>query len=168
MSDHRTEPFEGHEDDPALDSYEWDYEEEPERPSRVLWGRVVALVAFLVLAFLLGRATAAGDDDDRAERLGAVVERLEEENEQLRAELDAALAETPEPETDTGPAEEAPAQEEEEDTYVVQQGDTLRGIAQDSYGDAALDDCIAEANDINDPTDLRPGQELVIPPEADC
>ena len=166
MSDYRTEPFGGHEGDQGPDSYEWDYEEEPERRSKVLWGRIVALLAFLVLAFLLGRATAAGDGDDRAQRLAAIVERLEDENEQLRAELDAARATTPEPETT--PAEETPTDEEEETTYVVEQGDTLRGIAQSFYGDATLDDCIAAENDINDPTELRPGQELVIPPEEDC
>ncbi len=48
--------------------------------------------------------------------------------------------------------------------YVVRRGDTLSSIAGKEYGDPALWRPIAEANDIDDPLELRSGQILVIPP----
>lgn len=42
-------------------------------------------------------------------------------------------------------------------------GDSLQSLAWQEYGDAAAWRAIAEANDIDDPTDLRPGTELVLP-----
>jgi hypothetical protein len=48
--------------------------------------------------------------------------------------------------------------------YAVRRGDTLSSIAGTEYGDPALWRPIAEANDIDDPLGLRPGQVLVIPP----
>lgn len=48
--------------------------------------------------------------------------------------------------------------------YVVQLGETLSSIAGRKYGDPTLWRKIAEANNIDDPLDLRPGQVLVIPP----
>ena len=47
--------------------------------------------------------------------------------------------------------------------YVVRHGDTLSSVAGTEYGDPALWRPIAEANDIDDPLDLRPGKVLVIP-----
>ena len=47
---------------------------------------------------------------------------------------------------------------------VVHQGDTLSAIAGQKYGDPALWRPIAEANGIDDPLDVQPGQVLVIPP----
>ena len=47
--------------------------------------------------------------------------------------------------------------------YVVRHGDTLSSVAGTEYGDPALWRPIAEANDIDDPLDLRPGEVLVIP-----
>lgn len=46
---------------------------------------------------------------------------------------------------------------------VVRRGDTLSGIAQKEYGDAARWRAIATANDIDDPRALAPGLVLVIP-----
>jgi hypothetical protein len=48
--------------------------------------------------------------------------------------------------------------------YAVRRGDTLSSIAGTEYGDPALWRPIAEANGIDDPLGLRPGQVLVIPP----
>jgi len=52
-------------------------------------------------------------------------------------------------------------------TYTVQPGDTLSLIARQAYGDAQLWRIIFEANQdiLNDPSRLRPGQVLKIPPK---
>ncbi|MBI3724445.1 LysM peptidoglycan-binding domain-containing protein [bacterium] len=47
---------------------------------------------------------------------------------------------------------------------VVKQGDTLSWIAGKEYGNPAEWRIIADANGIDDPMGLTPGQELVIPP----
>lgn len=47
--------------------------------------------------------------------------------------------------------------------YVVRRGDTLSGIAGRKYGDPALWRPIAEANSIDDPLAIQPGDPLVIP-----
>lgn len=50
-------------------------------------------------------------------------------------------------------------------SYTVKSGDTLSGIAQQFYGDAGKYNKIFEANrdKLNNPDQIRPGQELVIP-----
>jgi nucleoid-associated protein YgaU len=48
-------------------------------------------------------------------------------------------------------------------THEVAQGETLAGIAQDSYGDPALWRPIALRNGLDDPRRLTPGQKLFIP-----
>lgn len=157
--DDRTESFETYEPE----SYEWDYEEPRDRPPRVLWGRVIALVVFLGLAFWLGRSTAGSQES--SEELQAALQRAEQaesEIDDLQAQI-AAQAET-EP-TPEATAESTPGATGEEQTYVVRSGDTLRGIAQKFYGDSSLEDIIAEANGIDDPTELRVGAELIIPPQ---
>jgi nucleoid-associated protein YgaU len=62
-------------------------------------------------------------------------------------------------------AEEQAAAEEETRSYVVQSGDTLSKIAQELLGDADRWREIFEANEdkIDDPNQIRPGQELDIP-----
>ncbi|HEV3472353.1 MAG TPA: LysM peptidoglycan-binding domain-containing protein, partial [Actinomycetota bacterium] len=96
--------------------------------------------------------------NDRIEELETDVTTLEQ---QLEAEQRAAAIET----TPTPDAETTPAAGGEGETYIVKSGDTLAGIAIKFYGDASLDDLIAEANGIEDPQSLRPGDELIIPPE---
>jgi nucleoid-associated protein YgaU len=49
-------------------------------------------------------------------------------------------------------------------TRVVQQGDRLDLIAYQEYGAVAHWRHLAEANGLHDPSGLRPGQVLVIPP----
>ena len=48
-------------------------------------------------------------------------------------------------------------------TYVVQKGDTLMGIARKVYGSPARFRDIAAANGITDPNKIKVGQTLVIP-----
>lgn len=161
MGDRMTQPFEPYEPE---HSYDWDYAEETdERPPRVLWGRVAILGAALVLAFLLGRSTAPqGVSQQEFDALRRARAELEAQLEQARAQPVV----TPTPEV-TGTPEATTEPEAEGQTYVVQAGDTLRGIAERFYDDPTLDDLIAEANDITDPTQLRIGQELTIPPKPD-
>ena len=150
------------------ESYEWDYEEAADRPPRVLWGRVVALIVLLFAAFWLGRETVPSGDISAAALAEARVE-LEQAHEDIE-ELEAQVAggalpdPTPEPEPTT---DETPAATTEGETYIVKSGDSLAAIALKFYGDASLADFIAEANDISDPADIRPGDELIIPPEPD-
>ncbi|MGH2757374.1 MAG: LysM peptidoglycan-binding domain-containing protein [Actinomycetota bacterium] len=158
--DDRTESFESYEPD----SYEWDYEEARDRGPKVLWGRIIALGLFLLMAFLVGRWSAPPDTSEAALRTTrADLAAAENEIESLQEQLDqgAVVAEpSATPTTDESPAETSG----EEQTYVVQDGDTLADIAIKFYDDPQFDDLIADANGIEDPTSIRPGQKLVIPP----
>ena len=58
------------------------------------------------------------------------------------------------------PAPKAAAAPAPHDSYVVQQGDTLSGIAQRELGSARLADELARLNGISDPSALRVGQVL--------
>jgi len=49
------------------------------------------------------------------------------------------------------------------DLHVMVAGDTLQSIAFRTYGDAGLWRSIAEANDIDDPMRIRPGQRVFVP-----
>ena len=53
-----------------------------------------------------------------------------------------------------------------QETYVVQSGDTLSGLARRFYGDASLYSLIAEANGIRNPHLIFTGQVLSIPRRA--
>ena len=176
----RTEVIDPYEppEDPA---YDWEYDDEPAyrtRP-RILWGRLVVLAVVLLAAFLLGRATGGSGvtqedlDAMRAERndAQAQVENLNEEVQQnedqiaaLQEQIDQLEAEaptTPDPTTDEG------AEEPAGETYVIEEGDTLLELANEFYGDPSLDDYIAEANDIVDPSLISAGTEIIIPPDPE-
>lgn len=170
MGDRMTESFEPYRPE---SSYELDYDEEPAGPpqGRVLWGRVVVLGVALLLVFLLGRATGGGDTGVPQARFDSV----SDERDQLEAEvadLQAELVEarrpdpepTPSPTTDEEAATDPEGETEGGETYIVQDGDTLASIAAKEYGDASLDDFIAEANGITDPESLAVGTELILPP----
>lgn len=171
-----TEPYEAYEayEPVAEDSdYNWDYDEEPhtpEQPMNILWGRVAILGFVLLLAFLFGRATKGSGIP--ASELAASEKRAETlatENEDLKTQLAAqpevaAPAETQE----TDPAANEASEDEGSNeivgqTYRVKPNDTLRGIAQEFYGDPELSDYLAEVNNISDPTTISVGQKLIIP-----
>ncbi|MPZ89749.1 MAG: LysM peptidoglycan-binding domain-containing protein [Nitriliruptorales bacterium] len=165
------------------------------RTSRILWGRIAMLLLVVAMVFVLGRWSAADEvpliELEQAEQR---IHHLERENrnlqEQLRAQeaggIEARLpapepAPPPQPrkEPPPDPAPEGPPPEEREeetsedppeadagDTYVVQPGDTLQGIAQQIYGDGGKFPVIAQANDI-EPRHLAPGQELRIPADPE-
>lgn len=58
---------------------------------------------------------------------------------------------------------EAQAQPQPAATHEVQEGDTLWSIAEQHYGDGQRWRDIADYNNINDPADLRAGQQLELP-----
>jgi nucleoid-associated protein YgaU len=167
MDDGRTEPFEPYQPET---SYDWDYEEEPPRGGtpKILWGRIIAVAVVFLLGLLIGRALGGGGDGVSQESYDAVKKRVSTLEQQLAAAR--AEAENP-PQDDSTPVADdptesaSPAPPADTKTYVVKQGDTLRGIAEKFYDDASLDDLIAEANGITDATQLSVGRELTIPPK---
>ena len=164
----------------------YDYDDAGEHyDARILWGRIVVYGVAFVLVFLLGTWWGGRGDDDREQvvELQAQVEALQEENRDLQDTVDALSARDDEPETDPEPVEEEPDEpantepEEPADpdppapdprTYVVESGDTLRGIAAEVYGDPDQWELIADANGLTRETVLTVGQELVIPPAGDA
>ena len=159
----------------------YEYEDADYGGNRILWGRIVLLGVILVLAFLAGRATVGGVSEDQAAQLRAEAQAAGAEAEELRDRLTALQADSAE----DGESSEVPTEEGSEtvasddasgtespdtddggdgDTYTVQTGDTLAGIAQEFYGDATRYPLIQEANDLAG-TQLRVGQEIVIPPD---
>jgi len=168
-----TETFKPYEpDDSGYDAYD-DYDDYPgRRRSNVLWGRVIALVVTLALAFWVGRVTAGGTDEDRLDELRAELTQAQDENEQLSSDLqtareEAAAAEaTPTPDA-TDDEGTDPVGEEEGPTYTVERGDTLRLIAQRLCGDPEVADQIEELNGITDATQLSVGETLTLPPDCE-
>lgn len=160
-------------DDPAQ-AYEpetyYAADREPGAGVRVLWGRLIALGVALLLAFVAGRASAPEgvsprEVDTAREQLAAA--RAEIERLKTRAattEPAATASPTPTPTATSSPSPSPTAQGREQ-VYVIQPGDTLRGIAVKFYGDASLATLIAQANNIQDPAKIRAGQKLVIPPK---
>lgn len=51
-------------------------------------------------------------------------------------------------------------------THLVQEGDRLDYLAYQEYGQPGMWREIAAANDLDDPTAIRPGQVLIIPPRS--
>lgn len=157
-----------------------DYELEDDYAPRVLWGRLVFFGVALLLAFLVGRCTkAAGVPEADYNAQQAELMELAEENEVLRQQLAAAGAPEDEGEdgNDNGNADEEtePPDEGENggavgegETYTVQPGDTLTRIAEQFYGDPRKFDLIVDANNLSGDTQLRVGQELIIPPDPDA
>jgi nucleoid-associated protein YgaU len=79
-----------------------------------------------------------------------------------KAALDAAEARgRAEAEAAAGAAAAPPAPAERR--YTVQRGDTLSKIAKEFYGSAGEYRRIAQANGIDDPDLIHPGQDLLIP-----
>lgn len=164
MNDGVTEPFEPYQPDDS--GYDWDYEPEPQRSGpKVLWGRVALLAIFLILAFVIGRMTAGGGGGVSQ----TAYNRLKDENATLKQQVttlqNQAAAAQPSAQATPSAQASASAPAQGTRTYTVKAGDTLRGIAQKFYGDSSLDDLIAQANNITDPSSLRAGQELTIPPK---
>ena len=156
-----------------------EYELEDDYAPRVLWGRLAFFAVALLVAFVLGRCT-KGDGVSQADynAANAQVVELTSENAVLQAQLDAAAPDPgggggggedggndgaeEEPTEATTEGEDATAEEGQK--YTVQSGDTLTIIAERFYGDPRKFDLIVDANNLTSATQLRVGQELVIPP----
>lgn len=164
MSDHETESFTPYE---PQTSYDWDYGDEQPRGNNVLWGRLAALTGVLLITFFLGRASAPnGIPEEQFDQVRADLNEAEGQIEELEAALQA-----PEPVATETPVEVDEGDEDTDATfdgkvYVVQSGDTMRGIAERFCGDPTLDDVIADFNNVEDPTLISVGTELKIP--EDC
>lgn len=171
MSDYDpTRPFASDEPDPT---YDWD--DEPPSP-KLLWGRVIALAAVLILAFLLGRATAPDDSAEEVEQLTAQLEEAGDRIAELEEQVNFGATATPTP---VETPEEEPTDEETTDEgggggdggdevvkeYTVQTGDTYNEIAEKEYGDPSLGACIQEANEGET---LIVGETINIPSESTC
>ena len=182
MADPLTEPFEPYQPEPA---YDWEYDEEPRsRKSpmpNVLWGRVAILGALILFAFLLGRITkssgvpaseleAANDKVNALEGdLGAAQDQilaLETQVEELQ-NAEAPVTDPIDEGGDTSADDPGTTVDPDAQTYTVKSGDTLSIIAERFYGDASLDDFLAEANGIADKTQISVGQEITIPEEPE-
>jgi LysM repeat protein len=166
MSDRETESFTPYE---PQTQYDWDYgDEQPNGGGNILWGRLAALGAVLLITFFLGRASAPdGVDPAQLTAVQDDLQEAEDEIDELRSALEAQPAETPEP-TETVIVEDDPAEDETFDgkIYVVQSGDRMTTIAERFCGDAGEAQTIADFNGLSDPSLIRPGQELRIP--EDC
>lgn len=77
--------------DPYDDIDEWDETAAPGGQPRILWGRIAFFGVALLVAFVLGRATAGGDEEALA-TAQARIDELTTELEQARAEVDALEA----------------------------------------------------------------------------
>ncbi len=162
-----TRPFQPGDADADLD---W---EDDEGSPKLLWGRVLALAGILLLAFLLGRATAP---DDASEDLNELRAQLEEANELIADLEDDVADESPAPSITTTPPDEPddgtngetkedPPEEPQGKVteYVVQEDDTFYTIAEDEFGEVNPDivDCLVAANGGDDV--IAPGDEINIP-----
>lgn len=135
---------------------------------RVLWGRVATLGGVLLLAFVIGRVSAP--DGVSPAELRSLRDELADEKAKV-AQLESQIATpaarpqaspTPQPQQTT---QSSQTQQVQGETYIVQAGDSLRSIAIKFYGDGRLSDYLAEVNKIADPSKIRVGQKLIIPPK---
>lgn len=142
-----TEPLDTYDDQ---GDYDWDYEESEDRGPRpkVLWGRVISLVLFMLIAFLIGRWSVGGvsEEDfttvkDQNAQLEEDVAALEQENTELRALVDNQDAQDPGGTGDDGEDEDPEGDDTGGDSealeakeYTVESGDTLSAIVKKHYG----------------------------------
>jgi len=160
------------------------------RGPRVLWGRVAALGAGLVLFFLLGHMTAGGGGSSSQV---TTLQRQVDQDKATIAQLEQNLAQqntapltTPTPATSQGavngpgvvgaPTASATSGSTSSQatspanggtvTYTVKIGDTIGSIASHFYGHTQHDYVVAieQANNLADAT-IRVGMKLTIPPK---
>jgi nucleoid-associated protein YgaU len=160
-----------------------DYELDDEYPPRILWARLAFFAVALLLAFVAGRACAPnGVPQSEFKAVQDEVFELASEKALLEQRLSTAGGGKNNNKgggknsggknsggNDNTDEEEAsePATDDEasggQQTYEVQSGDTLTTIAEKFYGDATEFTLIVDANNLDDATGLRVGQELIIP-----
>lgn len=164
-----TRRLEPGEPEPGLD---WDDEE---GSPKLLWGRVLALAGVLLLAFLIGRASAPDDSADEVTELREQLAAANDEIEQLEQRVKFGATESPAPTVTTTPTdEETDGQGDGDDDtgdgegvvreYVVKEGDTYVGISEDFFGDPSGGPCISRANDEEQ---LLAGETISVPDSCD-
>lgn len=79
----------------------------------------------------------------------------------VRAKCKLTLTEVPD---ESNPSQSVKSSPDTAHVHLVSRGDTLQAIAFNEYDDSAQWRRIAEANGIDDPLSLAPGQRLLIPP----
>jgi hypothetical protein len=144
-----TEPFETYDEQT---DYDWDYDAEDRGPRpKILWGRVISLVIFVLIGFLIGRWSNSGGPSQAAfDDLTAENTRLETVNDDLQRDLTETEAALDNQQNsggnNTGGADEPDTTDEEEgdgssaaedlepDVATVQSGDTLNEIIEAHYG----------------------------------
>ncbi len=167
MNEGRTRPFEPYEENPDEEDLE-----PPLRP-RVLWGRIVALVIVLLLAFLLGRLTGSGGgiSSSAYDRVKSQLDAARAATGSLQSKLDKATAKAGHqapgsaPAAAPSPSPSPSASGGAPSSYTVKPGDTINSIAEKVYGDVGLGNAILRANNITDPSTLSVGDVLTIPPQ---
>lgn len=133
--------------------------------SRVLWGRVVALIALIGWAFVLGRCSApSGVPTEELRRVNQELTRTKAELQEAQ-EQQASPSPSPSPQAATSPGP-TPSPSPTSQTHIVKSGETLRGISLKYYKTPNLANLIAETNNV-EASSLRVGQELTIPPKPD-
>lgn len=182
-----TEPLDTYEDQ---GDYDWDYDDAEERGPRpkVLWGRVISMIVFMLIAFFIGRMSKdSGVDEaefqavvDEQQQLEEQVTTLQEENDSLQALIDnqnntgGGGNNDPEEEPDPNSADDTL----EPKVHTVQPGETLSVIIKKEYGcvvavsdegeEVDLTDNVTDTNKADDPAFdpalLAAGQEVLLPP----
>jgi nucleoid-associated protein YgaU len=123
------------------------------------------LGAALLIAFFVGRASAPGGVSKGAlDKVKTQLSDAQQQIQTLQAQAAAAVSASPAPSGSASPSA-TPAAAAGSQTYTVKPGDTLRGIAQKFYGDSSLATVIEQANNITDPSQLRSGETITIPPK---
>lgn len=170
----RTRPFVTNESDADLD---W---EDEEGSPKLLWGRVLALAGVLLLAFLLGRATAPDDASAELEEVQAQlanardqIAELEEQATVVPTSPAPSVTTTEDTTTDDTTTDDTATDEPTTDetdepegrikSYTVQDGDTYTTIAEDEFGDVNpnIVSCLIEANGGDEV--LSVGDEINVP-----
>ena len=165
-----TRPFKPTEPDSDID---W---EDDEGSPTLLWGRVLALAGVLLLAFLLGRASAPEGSTNELTELRA---ELADAEDQIAALQDATAAPAdPVPTITATPTDEPggedptptltptadPAIEGKIKAYTVKDGDTYSSISEEFFNSPEGADCLVEANGGNEV--LSVGATIDVPIEA--
>jgi hypothetical protein len=183
-----TEPLDTYDDQ---GDYDWDDDEVEDRGPRprILWGRVISLIVFMLIAFFIGRwSKPGGVSQEEFDAVVAEQEALQDENAELEQQVTDlnAMIENTEPggeqtgdtgDTETGDETEGGEEVLTGEEYTVQSGDTLSRIVKRERGCLVVENAEGQSSSLVDnvidadtqqPVDpnvpIAVGQVLIIPP----